>query len=185
MSKWSISMAPLALLFGGISLAVPVDAAGDSLVEVTTNERLLALQNNERETLGLSKLDWDPTLAEAAHHYAVRLAATDSWQHSPPESRQGQGENLWMGTRGAFDLDQMVGGWLAERLLFQPGTFPSVSTSGNWEDVGHYTQIIWHGDRRVGCAIGASARYDYLVCRYARPGNVMGEAVLGRERLAT
>lgn len=185
MSRWSILMAPMALLLGLMSVAVPVDAAGDALVEVTTDDRLLAIQNHERETLGLSKLDWDPALAEAAHQYAARLAATDSWQHSPPGSRQGQGENLWMGTRGAFDLDQMVGGWLAERSLFRPGTFPSVSTSGNWEDVGHYTQIIWHGDRRVGCAIGSSARYDYLVCRYARPGNVMGEAVLGRGQMAT
>ena len=171
-------MAPVALLLGLVSLAVPVDAAADAPRPGPINDRLLAIQNRERATLGLSKLDWDPALAEAARHYAASLAATDNWQHSPPETRQGQGENLWMGTRGAFDLDQMVGGWLAERTKFHAGTFPAVSTSGNWEDVGHYTQIIWHGERRVGCAIASSATYDYLVCRYAQPGNVMGEAVL-------
>ena len=48
------------------------------------------------------------------------------------------------------------------------------SRSGNWEDVGHYTQMIWPGSVRVGCAIRSSASNDYLVCRYSPAGNVMG-----------
>ena len=82
-----------------------------------------------------------------------------------------------MGTRGAFSLEHMMGNWASEKSMFRPGIFPNVSTTGNWSDVGHYVQIVWPGTRRVGCGIRSSARDDYLVCRYAEPGNVIGERV--------
>jgi hypothetical protein len=122
-------------------------------------------------------MSWDPDLANAAGEYAAELAATNKWGHSSPERRPGQGENLWMGTRSAFTPEEMVDEWLRERQIFRGGTFPEVSTSGSWHDVGHYTQIIWSDTMRVGCAVRSSAAYDYLVCRYSAPGNVMGERV--------
>jgi hypothetical protein len=80
-----------------------------------------------------------------------------------------------MGTRGAFTLAEMSGSWAEERKLFRPGTFPEVSTSGHWSDVAHYTQMIWPESRRMGCAIYGDRRWDYLICRYAPAGNVVGE----------
>jgi len=62
--------------------------------------------------------------------------------------------------------------------MFHAGAFPQVSKTGNWDDVGHYTQMIWPGSIRVGCAVRSSARYDYLVCRYSPAGNVMGSRAL-------
>lgn len=82
-----------------------------------------------------------------------------------------------MGTRGAFSVDQMLGSWVAEGRMFRPGRFPNVSRTGSWEQVGHYTQMIWPTSIRVGCAVRSSIRYDYLVCRYSPPGNVMGVMV--------
>jgi hypothetical protein len=82
-----------------------------------------------------------------------------------------------MGTKAAFSLESMVDGWLSERSMFRQGSFPNVSTTGSWHDVGHYTQIVWPSTARVGCAVRASAQWDYLVCRYSSPGNVMGERV--------
>jgi hypothetical protein len=152
--------------------AVPASYSSRALYQ-----RIVESQNGERERLGLRNLAWDPSLAAAAANYANELAATDRWQHSPWESRVGQGENLWMGTHDAFTPREMVDGWLAERSLFHSGTFPNVSTSGSWHDVGHYTQLIWPGTDRVGCAVRSSADWDYLVCRYSGPGNVMGDPV--------
>jgi hypothetical protein len=142
------------------------------------NARLLLAQNAERRSLGLSALRWDPRLEAAATAYAAELAATDEWEHSSDESRPDQGENLWMGTRGGFTAEEMVGDWIAEKKMFRAGTFPDVSATGSWEDVGHYTQIIWAGTDRIGCGLRSSPDYDYLVCRYAHAGNVMGETVL-------
>ena len=48
-----------------------------------------------------------------------------------------------MGTHGAFSVEAMVGGWASEKRFFAAGIFPNVSRTGDWEDVGHYTQMIW------------------------------------------
>jgi hypothetical protein len=95
-----------------------------------------------------------------------------------------QGENLWMGTRSAFQPEEMVNDWLSEKKAFRPGRFPMVSTSGNLADVGHYTQIIWPSTVKVGCAVSSSREWDYLVCRYSQPGNVEGQLV-GNPQLAS
>ena len=138
---------------------------------------MLAMHNAERTQLGLEPLEWDPALAEAAGGYAETLAASRIFRHSVRASRQGQGENLWMGSRGAYDLRQMMGGWLGEKPLYQPGIFPAVSRNGRWEGVGHYTQIIWRGTTSVGCAVRSNSASDYLVCRYSPPGNIFGKPV--------
>jgi hypothetical protein len=140
--------------------------------------RVLVAQNAERRSLGLRPLRWDPELAAAATAYAQEMAATGEWGHSDDGDRPDQGENLWMGTRGAFTAEDMVGDWIAEKKAFRAGVFPDVSATGNWADVGHYTQIVWADTDRVGCGLGSSQDDDYLVCRYAHAGNVMGEAVL-------
>ena len=127
--------------------------------------------------IGLPAMAWDSALAAAAADYAAELARTGKWGHSRPDQREGQGENLWMGTRAAFTFEEMVDGWLSERRMFRRGKFPEVSKSGSWHDVGHYTQIIWADTMKVGCAVRSSRSFDYLVCRYSAPGNVMGERV--------
>jgi hypothetical protein len=71
----------------------------------------------------------------------------------------------------------MVDSWGEERAYFRPGIFPAVSTTGDWMDVSHYTLMIWRSTTHVGCAIGRSQRWDYLVCRYSPAGNKDGKAV--------
>lgn len=139
--------------------------------------RLLAAHNRERAAVGVPALVWDPALAASAAVYGPQLAAMGRLQHSPREGRAGQGENLWLGTRGAYTLEEMVGSWAGEKRIFRPGIFPNVSTSGNWSDVAHYTQMIWRGTTRVGCAVQRSAQWDFLICRYAPQGNVVGQPV--------
>jgi hypothetical protein len=82
-----------------------------------------------------------------------------------------------MGTRGAFSVHTMVGAWSSEKRMFFPGIFPNVSSTGNWVDIAHYTQMMWRTTQRLGCAIRSSARSDYLVCRYGPPGNRDGTRV--------
>lgn len=136
------------------------------------SQRLLASHNIERASVRLPPLQWDAQLAAAAAGYAVTLAVTGHLQHSPLQSRPGQGENVWMGTRGAYTPEQMVGSWAGERRWFRAGVFPNVSTTGKWQDVAHYTQMIWPATTRVGCAISSSRQWDFLVCRYSPQGNI-------------
>lgn len=139
--------------------------------------RLLAAHNVERARVGVPPLRWDPQLAAAAASYGPALARLGRLEHSPRASRPGQRENLWMGTRGAYSPEQMVGSWASERAWFRPGIFPNVSSTGNWLDVSHYTQMIWRTTTSVGCAVHAAGRTDYLICRYSPPGNVGGRRV--------
>ncbi len=137
--------------------------------------RLLAAHNIERSRVHAPPLQWDPFLASAAASYGPALARTGRLQHSPRAGRPGQRENLWKGPRGIYSPEQMVGGWIAERAMFRPGVFPNVSTTGNWSDVSHYTQLIWKGTTRVGCAIQQASNWEYLICRYSPPGNIDGK----------
>lgn len=146
--------------------------------------RVVAAHNQFRAAAAVEPATWDAQLAASADAYAADLARSGAFAHSPAPSRPGQGENLWRGTRGAFPIERMVADWGSERRMFRAGRFPQVSTTGRWEDVGHYTQIIWPTTLRVGCAARSSAEDDYLVCRYARGGNVFGQWV-GSPRLAS
>ena len=81
-----------------------------------------------------------------------------------------------MGTSGYFAPERMVGAFVNERRFYQHGKFPEVSSTGKWQDVGHYTQLVWRDTREVGCAVARGTGYDVLVCRYWPAGNWMGES---------
>jgi hypothetical protein len=82
-----------------------------------------------------------------------------------------------MAWHGTLSPEQMVDLWSREKKVLQPGLFPAVSATGRWEDVAHYTQMVWPTTTHVGCAI-FSADWDYLICRYSPPGNIDGKPVL-------
>lgn len=136
--------------------------------------RLLARHNLERDRRGLARLSWSNKLAREAQEWADRLAIENAMRHADQATRGGAGENLWMGSAGAYDADVMVDAFLAERRHYRPGSFPQVSTTGNWQDVGHYTQIIWPSTEEVGCAVSRNRSNDFLVCRYWPAGNTVG-----------
>lgn len=163
------------LCLGAVSFAVAAPASVQALDPISM--RLLAAQNAARASVGVPPLVWDPALTASAATYGPVLSALGRLQHSPKDTRPGQRENLWMGTRGAYSPEQMVSTWTAERRFFRPGIFPNVSTTGNWPDVAHYTTLIWPTTTRVGCAIYSTPDWDYLICRYSPPGNIDGRAV--------
>jgi len=138
--------------------------------------RLLAAHNRERAAVGHAPLAWDPDLAASAASYGPALASLRHLIHSPRETRPGQRENLAMAWHGTLSPEQLVDMWSREKRMLQPGVFPAVSNTGRWEDVAHYTQMVWPTTTRVGCAIYA-ADWDYLICRYSPPGNIDGKPV--------
>ena len=143
----------------------------------TFAQRLLAAHNAERAAVRIRPLLWDARLAAGAASYAHQLASTGAFGHSDRRARPGIGENLWMGTRGAFTLERMIGNWASEKRMFVPGVFPNVSRTRNWADVAHYTQIVWPTTTHVGCGLGSARGRDVLVCRYAPAGNIDGRRV--------
>jgi hypothetical protein len=137
--------------------------------------RVLAVHNLERRQLGIAPLHWDAALAASAQRWADHLAASGRFEHAPENAAAPEGENLWAGTRGYFSVESMVGAWTREKRFFRDGAFPHNSTTGKVGDVGHYTQVVWRATREVGCARAEGEQLDILVCRYAEPGNYIGE----------
>ena len=141
------------------------------------NLRILAAHNHVRTAVGAPPLQWDPILAASAASYGPRLATLAQLDHSPRAERPGQAENLFRGPAGQFSLEGMVQNWASERSMYRAGVFPAVSSTGNWLDVSHYTQMIWPTTTKVGCALHQTRRWDYLICRYSPRGNKDGVAL--------
>lgn len=144
---------------------------------------MLDVHNEERAAIGMAPVTWDATLAAQALVYARELARLRRFQHSAKASRPTpQGENLWMGSRGAFTYEEMSEAWTREKRYYRPRPVPDFSSTGDWRDVGHYTQMVWHSTTAIGCAVASNDRDDYLVCRYSPPGNVYGRTIHGAEK---
>jgi hypothetical protein len=88
-----------------------------------------------------------------------------------------------MAYHGTMAPEQLARMWIDEKRLLEPGLFPAVSRTGQWEDVAHYTQMAWPTTTRVGCAIFA-ADWDYLICRYSPPGNIDGKPIFAAASIA-
>ncbi|MES2496653.1 MAG: CAP domain-containing protein [Pseudomonadota bacterium] len=140
-------------------------------------ERTLSVQNDERAKLGIKPLKWDKKLALSAEKWAKHLAVLGRLEHYPNDDADPdpEGENLWAGTAGHYSIEAMSQYWAAEKRHYKLGLFPNSSTTGDLEDVGHYTQMVWRSSTRIGCALVTGESDDFFVCRYGEGGNVIGE----------
>jgi hypothetical protein len=152
----------------GIILA----AGGDQSLRPAA--QALALHNEERARLGVPPLAWSCTLERGAALWAEALVRRGALEHASGSARDGSGENLWMGTAGRFPVERMVGRFIEEKHLYHHDRFPEISRTGNWADVGHYSQVVWRDTRELGCALARGTASDVLVCRYRPAGNVRG-----------
>lgn len=142
-------------------------------------ETMLARHNAVRRAVGVDPLVWNDALAADALAYAREMARTGRFAHADqPQGPGREGENLFTGTRDAYSYREMIDAWIDEKQYFTNGVTPNFSTTGNYEDVAHYTQIIWRNSKAVGCALASNRTDDYLVCRYSPPGNVVGQKAL-------
>ncbi len=104
--------------------------------------------------------------------WSAQLAATaQQWANACDfrHSNNGLGENLAMGTSGAFPPDVQIQSWYDEmdKYDFAAGRFIS--------GTGHFTQVIWRSTTEVGCGVATCGGEDMLVCNYSPPGNFRGE----------
>jgi uncharacterized protein YkwD len=134
-------------------------------------QEILNAHNRYRAEVGVPSLQWSDSLAASAQQWANHLAATGTFEHS------GAAENLAQGSSGAFSVTSLVDMWGGEKQYFVYSTFPDVSSSGNWSDVGHYTQLVWKNTTEVGCGLASGNGNDVLVCHYNPAGNVIGQVV--------
>jgi uncharacterized protein YkwD len=142
-------------------------------------DMVLAVHNRERDAVRVPHLVWSDKLAADAKPYAEHLLTTaqlehqsQEWVDAHPNSVPGyEGENLaWRGNTTTIPIAQMQQGWISEKNNYH-------GEPGDFNGVGHYTQMVWRDTTAVGCATASGGPYgrDVLDCRYSPVGNVIGQ----------
>ncbi|KAL3840626.1 hypothetical protein ACJIZ3_025217 [Penstemon smallii] len=143
----------------------------ESATLTITNEakQFLNPQNVARYKLKLPPLVWDPKLARYAVWYANQRKADCELEHSNGP----YGENIFWGSGNGWTPAQAAAAWVSERLGYNYWS----NSCAYGQDCGHYTQIVWKGTKRIGCARVVCSRGGgvFMTCNYDPPGNYMGE----------
>jgi uncharacterized protein YkwD len=170
----TITRSPAAVVGGvtapatvSLTCAAPADAA---MIEVYRTH------NRVRSEYGAPPLVRDPALELGAGEYVGELVRVGRPVHSSRAGRGNIRENISQGMSW-WSPAQLMQTWLRERANFVPGTFPNVSRTHNWYDVGHWAQILWVRSVLIGCARAAGISASFMVCRYGPGGNRDGEQV--------
>jgi hypothetical protein len=153
---------------------VPVDPATEAEIEDPFVKECLDIHNKAREVLDIEPFTYSDELAKSAQKWANTIAKSNSLKHS--QGRNKIGENLAMGTTGVYTTDKLINLWVNEKRYFRNRAFGNqCSTTGQWKDVAHYTQMIWRNTKEVGCALGKNSKNTFMVCHYKPTGNWVGD----------
>ncbi|ORY74566.1 CAP domain-containing protein [Protomyces lactucae-debilis] len=142
---------------------------------------MLVQHNAYRARNGAPPMTWDPVLANYALANAQQNAATRNLLHTfqqtpgttPYAGSQTYGENIGFQS-GANNPLKIV--W----LFYNEESQYNRATPGFQTNAGHFTQLVWVGSTRLGCAYvatnDASQTAYYLACEYAPAGNINSPA---------
>jgi len=175
---------------GGDVAAKPVsNPTGKPVVSpVPIDTANLALMNGARANVGVPALTWSADIATGAQAWANKC----NFQHGGPGVWSTLGQNI----AASWGSPVNAQGWLDEIKYFNPNNrvFSSqvVSTStsskygfGNWQNSGHYSQVVWKGTTQVGCGTKVCNSnspfgqnpWNFLVCNFSPEGNIEGQSV--------
>jgi len=169
----------LPIVLSVIIASTPAAAQGSSI----DRSAIVSAHNKWRTEVGVGELTYSTELEASAQAWADNLKRTNHCQmrHSKPDGKYG--ENLYwasaiMWSDGRRELQQVssstpVDSWGKEKADY--------SYAGNsckpGKMCGHYTQVIWKGTQKVGCAYAVceDSKEQVWVCQYQPAGNWVGE----------
>ena len=171
------------LVFASLLLALPARAEND-LLSPTIQGDIIATHNHWRSAVGTSPVVWADDLASAAQQWADHLAAEKGCNmvHSSSSARQKTGENLYWASPlrwsdGRLELQNVPGKKVVDAWGSEKNDYDEAShRCAPGKVCGHYTQVVWHSTREVGCGKQQCADLSQVwVCRYRPTGNWVGE----------
>ncbi|OUM70094.1 hypothetical protein PIROE2DRAFT_1772, partial [Piromyces sp. E2] len=156
-----------------IATALLVSSGIEATLTSSQKQDLLELHKNARSKINapdMKPIKWDDSLAAAAQEYSEQCKGM---VHSGPR------ENLAGSTTG--DVTRMFNNWMKEKDDFEKSGYRSslLNIYYNDKDIGHYSQIVWADNTKIGCGLTYCENYHakyLLVCRYGI-GNILKRQV--------
>ncbi|KAH7943508.1 hypothetical protein HPB52_009164 [Rhipicephalus sanguineus] len=159
---------------GGVAPVVeePVDFEGEFTPEIKKFQRqVLKATNRARRRHGVRILRQDRQLNRYAQAWALMLALRDAMQH---RTSPAYGENLYMWW--STDLKAPITGSVPVKAWYKEIKQYDFANPGFRSNIGHFTQLVWKGSRRLGTGIARSRKGTiYIVCVYDPRGNMLGQ----------
>ena len=149
---------------------------------------IVALHNAFRSEYQQVPLTWSPVLAQHAQQWVDNLAENKHCEmiHRPYRSdssdQESYGENLFWASpeiladgqhkRQAINATEVFNAWAEEELFYNYDNNSCLPG----KECGHYTQVIWHESRQIGCAVAFCPDQSQIwACNYYPRGNYIGE----------
>ncbi|MFH1468453.1 MAG: CAP domain-containing protein [Pseudomonadota bacterium] len=132
---------------------------------------MLVRHNHWRTGLSLPPLAWSAALEKVAQAWADGLASRGCKMVHTQDNAYG--ENLAWSRIAHLDPAQVVDMWGSEVSDYDYAS----NSCAEGKRCGHYTQVVWRGTERVGCAVAycPATREEVWVCEYDPPGNWRGQ----------
>ncbi len=129
---------------------------------------ILAAHNRFRAGHCAPPLSWSKELVAESQRWAKNLAAHRcAFEHNPDPR---YGENLsYFRPPGALSQEQVAEQWYREIDDY------NFKKPGFSMTAGHFTQLVWVGTKRLGCASVECGGGELWVCNYDPPGNMEGD----------
>jgi uncharacterized protein YkwD len=172
----SSSAAPAASTEASSTIAAPAGKA------TTYQQRVVDHHNVHRANHSAPALQWDSQLASTA----AKIAATCVYAHSMDVDGGNYGQNIAAGVEAnnvsAVITELFYNGEVGYYTNLYGQANPDMT---NFEKWGHFSQLVWKGTTKVGCAtqycsgglanVGQYVSPHFTVCNYGAPGNYAGE----------
>ncbi|KDP29040.1 hypothetical protein JCGZ_16429 [Jatropha curcas] len=147
---------------------------GRQISKALLSHEFIVSHNAVRISMGMKPLLWDRKLAKYARRWANQRTDDCALKHNPQSP---YGENMFWSLKPHWTPAAVVKEWVDEKPYYDRST----NQCTNGRICGHYTQVIWHDTKKVGCArVECNAGKGFLyVCSYDPPGNIYHEGPFG------
>ncbi len=171
----------MAMLCAGCAETASTEHGG--AVVPVNRAAVLAAHNKWRAEVGVAPLSYSTELEASAQAWANSLKRTNHCQMRHSKADGKYGENLYwasaiMWSDGHRELQKIapespVDSWGKEKADYDY----TANKCKSGKVCGHYTQVVWKGTRRVGCAYAVceDSQEQIWVCQYLPAGNWVGE----------
>ncbi len=144
---------------------------------------MLNAHNSWRQGVGVKPLAWSITLSKSAQSYANQLSQSGcKMQHS----QTNHGENLYWASpltrkypsgKTSTQAQNITPTHVAARWASEAKDYTHSSNSCRKDAVcGHYTQMVWHSTRQLGCGRAfCTDKAQLWVCHYDPAGNFINQ----------